>query len=136
MQQENNTLKECLRKSDCFQLLPFELNFCHATFSVNWETSVLIRHPRLKLITSKISINIFFQLSANPTKWSNTLKQFVGNLPTNCLSVFDHFVKLALKRLSSYRVILKKNRLNWNHHQCMLSKYIPWNKTLKLEQNH
>ena len=38
-------------------------------------------------------------LSANPTKWSNTLKQFVGNLPTNCLSVFDHFVKLALKGL-------------------------------------
>ena len=38
-------------------------------------------------------------LSANPTKWSNTLKQFVGNLPTNCLSVFDHFVGLALKRL-------------------------------------
>ena len=31
-------------------------------------------------------------LSANPTKWSNTLKQFVGNLTTNCLSVFDHFV--------------------------------------------
>ena len=38
-------------------------------------------------------------MSANPTKWSNTLKQFVGNLPTNCLSVFDHFVKLALKGL-------------------------------------
>ena len=36
-------------------------------------------------------------LNANPTKWSNTLKQFVGNLPTNYLSVFDHFVKLALK---------------------------------------
>ena len=36
-------------------------------------------------------------LSANFTKWSNTLKQFVGNFPTNCLSVFDHFVKLALK---------------------------------------
>ena len=35
-------------------------------------------------------------LSANPTKWSNTLKQFVGKLPTNCLSVFDHFVKLTL----------------------------------------
>ena len=30
-------------------------------------------------------------LSANITKWSNTLKQFVGKLPTNCLSVFDHF---------------------------------------------
>ena len=40
-------------------------------------------------------------LSANFTKWSNTLKQFVGNLPTNCLSVFDHFVGLALKGLSN-----------------------------------
>ena len=26
--------------------------------------------------------------------------QFVGNLPTNCLSVFDHFVILALKGLT------------------------------------
>ena len=33
-------------------------------------------------------------LSTNPIKWSNTLKQFVDNLPTNCLSVFDHFVLL------------------------------------------
>ena len=39
-------------------------------------------------------------LSANPTKWSNTLKLFVGNLPTNWLSVFDHFVKLVLKGLN------------------------------------
>ena len=38
-------------------------------------------------------------LSANPTKGSNTFKPFVGNLPVNCLSVFDHFVKLALKGL-------------------------------------
>ena len=38
-------------------------------------------------------------LSANPTIWSNTFKQFVGNLLTNCLSVFDHFVGLALKGL-------------------------------------
>ena len=38
-------------------------------------------------------------LSANPTKSSNTLKQFVGKLPTNCLSVFDHIVGLALERL-------------------------------------
>ena len=39
-------------------------------------------------------------LNASPTKWPNTLKQFVGKLPTNCLSVFDHFVKLALKGLT------------------------------------
>ena len=37
-------------------------------------------------------------LSANFTKWSDTLKHFVGNLLRN-LSVFDHFVGLALKRL-------------------------------------
>ena len=45
----------------------------------------------------------FNPLSAKPTKFSNTLKQFVGNLPTNCLSVFDHFVKLALKGLHILR---------------------------------
>ena len=38
-------------------------------------------------------------LSANPTKWSTTLKQFIGKLPTNCLSVFDHFVGFVLKGL-------------------------------------
>ena len=43
-------------------------------------------------------------LSANPTKWSNTLKQFVGILPTNCLSVFDHFVGLTLKGLTAESV--------------------------------
>ena len=32
-------------------------------------------------------------LSANPTKWSNTRKQFI------CLSVFDHFVGLVFKEL-------------------------------------
>ena len=41
----------------------------------------------------------FNPLSASSTKWSNTLKHFVGKLPTNCLSVFDHIVKLALKGL-------------------------------------
>ena len=38
-------------------------------------------------------------LSNNPTKWLNTLKQSVGKLTTNCLSVFGDFVKLALKGL-------------------------------------
>ena len=46
-------------------------------------------------------MHFFFNpLSANPTKWSNTLKQFVSILPTNCLSEFDHFVGLALKVLN------------------------------------
>ena len=47
----------------------------------------------------------FNPLSANPTKSSSTLKQFVGNLPTNCLSVFDHFVKLAYKGLKMHFVL-------------------------------
>ena len=42
----------------------------------------------------------FNPLSTNFTKWSNTLKIFVGKLPANCLSVFYHFVGLALKGLN------------------------------------
>ena len=45
-------------------------------------------------------------LSANPTKWSNTLKQFAGKLPTNCLLMFGHFVKLVLKVLRVQRFSL------------------------------
>ena len=41
----------------------------------------------------------FNPLSANPEKWLNTLKQIVGNSPTICLSLFDHFMNLALKGL-------------------------------------
>ena len=46
--------------------------------------------------------NSFNPLSANTTKWSNTLRQFVGNL--NRLSVFDHFVGLTLKGLNFSRI--------------------------------
>ena len=47
-----------------------------------------------------ISKAIINPLSANPEKWSNTLKQIVGNMTTICLSVFDHFMNLALKGLN------------------------------------
>ena len=43
-------------------------------------------------------MNSLNPLSANITKWANTLKH--DKLPTNCLSVFDHFVGLALKGLN------------------------------------
>ena len=48
-----------------------------------------------------VQVNFVFvnPLSANPSKLSNTLKQLVGKLPTNCLSVFERFVGLTLKRL-------------------------------------
>ena len=36
-------------------------------------------------------------LRAKPTKRSNILKQIVSQLPTNCLSVFDYFMRFVLK---------------------------------------
>ena len=51
---------------------------------------------RQKTRNQTVNIN---PLNANITKWSNTLKQFVGKLPKNFFSVSDHFVGLALKGL-------------------------------------
>ena len=57
-------------------------------------------------ITTSTTMSLFLiaiiPLSTNPTSWSNILKQFVSNLPTNCLSVFDHFVGLVPRGFSSY----------------------------------
>ena len=50
-------------------------------------------------------MRVFNPLSAKFIKWSNTLKQFVGKLPTNFLSVFDHFSGLALKGLRNNSAI-------------------------------
>ena len=61
-------------------------------------------HNNCSLKMPKSWNKILNPLSANNTKWSKTLKQFVGNLPTNCLSLFDHFVELALKGLSLVKI--------------------------------
>ena len=54
----------------------------------------------MHLLTLKKTVSKTFNpFSANPTKWSNTLKQFVGKLATDCLRVFHYFVKLDLKEL-------------------------------------
>ena len=52
-----------------------------------------------RTMRTAILLHLLNPLSAKLRKWPNTLKQFAGNLPTNCLSVFCHFVGLALKRL-------------------------------------
>ena len=62
------------------------------------DLSSLLRDLKTMHVVESIIIK---PLSANPTKWSNTLKQFVDKLLTNCLSVFDHFVKLAFKGLKN-----------------------------------
>ena len=41
-------------------------------------------------------------------------QQFVGNLPTNCLNVFDHFAGLALKGLRLLSGIYIGIYHNWN----------------------
>ena len=43
----------------------------------------------------------FKPLNAKFTKWTTTLNQFVGKLPTNCLGVIGHFVGLAFIGCSS-----------------------------------
>ena len=68
------------------------------------EGQILFKSSRWKknlLIVSQIQCACLCvnPLGANFINWSNTLKQFVGKLPTNCLRVFDHFVGLAFKRL-------------------------------------
>ena len=72
---------------------------------------VLLYNRFHQLATFVIVVNVckLNPLSANPTKWSNTLKQFVGNLPTNYLSVIDHFVKLVLKGLTQNSEYILKN---------------------------
>ena len=48
-------------------------------------------------------------LSAKFIKWSNTLKQIVGKLPTISLGAFDHFSGLAFKGLKeNFCVISQK----------------------------
>ena len=58
-----------------------------------------IIHHKIKPQTVLEVVHGFRPLSANPTKWSDTLEHFVGNLATNCLSVFDHFMGLVLNNL-------------------------------------
>ena len=66
-----------------------------------WKTLISIQSIRRDHIFAHIEREDILNmnpLSANRRKWSDTLKQFV---PTNCLSVFDHFLRLALKGLKT-----------------------------------
>ena len=67
------------------------------SYTLTWKgpliyVKVLVKLFHLWFYVGVLIVIILFvninPLSVNPTKWSNTLKQFVGNLPTNCLSVW------------------------------------------------
>ena len=73
------------------------ISFLYFSFIFSVNVSIfLILSSSISWYVSKLN-----PLNANRTKWSNILKQFFGKLPTNCLSVFDHFVGLTIIRLTS-----------------------------------
>ena len=109
----------------CFQFLngktTTQSNSVFSSWLYNLPSSVLIIYSTAGFVISpeyilriycyngiKIMRGIKPFKSVNPMKWSNTLKQFVSKLATNCLSVFDHFVGLAFKEL----IFVKIKRLN------------------------
>ena len=78
--------------------------FASNTFA--WNIAMFFDGQLLLLLHSYFNL-----LSTNFTKWSNTLKQFVAKFPTNCLSVFDHFVGLRLKGLKVVFLLLADSSL-------------------------
>ena len=66
------------------------------------EVTLLFSSSTLLSVDYIAPVSAYFNhLCVNPTKWSNTLKQFVGNLPTNSLSVFAQYVELALLKVDA-----------------------------------
>ena len=80
----------CECKSECI----FTCYISHITGSCFY-----VKFPEIQEIVESGTLYIVSLLSVNSTKWSNTLKQIFGKFLMNCLSVFDHFVGLALKGL-------------------------------------
>ena len=95
------------------------LKFLKATSQYHFQYfklfSIIITLLRRKLGSIGPAQQKINPLRANPTKQSNTLTQFVGKLPTNCLSVFDHFMGLACKGLSCLRLMAKPTELLSQH---------------------
>ena len=77
------------------------LNYLTLCFSRYYESFIAIKffHIEMLIMFGTKLIKSWHRLIQKATKWPNTLKQFVGNLPTNCLSVFDFLVRLKLKEL-------------------------------------
>ena len=99
-------------------------------FGESTSFSSLIFFKRMKhsdlgvLMSTGIFINELVKpLSTNSKKRLNTLKQFVDNLPTNSLSVFDYFVGLAPKRvkLPSWFgfAVIKQCQVSLKYSECL-----------------
>ena len=62
---------------------------------------VKTNNPSHKHLFSLLHVNSINSLSANPTKWSNTLKQFVGYCQRIVWVCFYHFMGLAFNELNA-----------------------------------
>ena len=63
------------------------------------------KHQSKDLHASSNVLIILNLLSANTTKWSQQTQRICWQQPTNCLSVFDNFVGLALKGLTLFEAM-------------------------------
>ena len=91
----NETTENTRKKKDVF--LQTFLSSISALLQVS-EFMQIPQETRLGFFDLQFAVRnyeLFNPLSANSTKWSNTLKQINGNLPTNCLNVFVHFCAIG-----------------------------------------
>ena len=82
------------------------------SYSTNAFKSLIMKNNNFVVLRGKpftLGLACIFFLSANLTEWSNALKTICRQRPTtNCVSVFDHFMGLALQGLRRRWDALKK----------------------------
>ena len=96
-QMTSSIAKACMSALSPHLMVLIRLNMLRIGLRVNLASDFVSEIDIMIIFWLFLSFSKFFPLAVNPlsakiTKWSNTFKQFVGKLPTNCLSVFDHFV--------------------------------------------
>ena len=101
MDASKNTFPKPSTLFSCFFVLSYSTNVFKSLIIKN--NFVVVRGKPFNL-----GLPCIFFLSANLTEWSNALKTISRQQPTtNCSSVFDHFVGLALKGLRRGDVLKK-----------------------------
>ena len=88
-----STLKQLFIRDSSIKILSYLF-----VLTLTFDRAVLCQNVAFSIaVLAKKGFEFLNPLSANFAKWSNTLKQFVGKLSTNCLSVFDNTVGLEFK---------------------------------------
>ena len=106
LKSKNSSLDETMFGFKSQRLYIGSNHYCCAWHRFHWL--LWIRNSSTALVSFDIcSLN---PLCACPTKWSSRFKQFVGNLPTNYLSVLDHFAGLTLKGLGMTSTMFIDNK--------------------------